>query len=131
MTIHDFINAPLVKKFPHLCSLDAPQEVVDSEGRQRFHGAFTGGWSAGYYNTAGSAEGWAPSTFKSSRADRGAVKCVSTYRSCCARAYRGAAVVVASRMHATACSGCCGPSQMTTAAGTLCALWAEKPIFLA
>jgi len=49
--------------------------VVDSEGRQRFHGAFTGGWSAGYYNTAGSAEGWAPSTFKSSRADRGALKC--------------------------------------------------------
>ena len=53
------------------------QEVVDSEGRQRFHGAFTGGWSAGYYNTAGSAEGWAPSTFKSTRAERGAVKCVS------------------------------------------------------
>jgi len=51
--------------------------VVDSEGRQRFHGAFTGGWSAGYYNTAGSAEGWAPSTFKSSRADRGALKCVT------------------------------------------------------
>ena len=53
---------------------------MDSEGRQRFHGAFTGGWSAGYYNTAGSAEGWAPSTFKSSRADRGAVKCEMSKR---------------------------------------------------
>lgn len=29
------------------------QEVYDSEGRRRFHGAFTGGFSAGYYNTVG------------------------------------------------------------------------------
>ena len=28
---------------------------------QRFHGAFTGGFSAGYYNTVGSKEGWKPS----------------------------------------------------------------------
>ena len=48
------------------------QEVTDKEGRRRFHGAFTGGYSAGYYNTVGSAEGWAPSTFKSSRDNRGA-----------------------------------------------------------
>ena len=26
-------------------------EVYDSEGRRRFHGAFTGGFSAGYFNT--------------------------------------------------------------------------------
>lgn len=26
-------------------------EVYDGEGRRRFHGAFTGGFSAGYYNT--------------------------------------------------------------------------------
>ena len=32
------------------------QEVVDAEGRRRFHGAFTGGYSAGYYNSVGSAE---------------------------------------------------------------------------
>ena len=51
------------------------QEVVDKEGRQRFHGAFTGGWSAGYYNTAGSAEGWAPAAFKSSRSERGEARC--------------------------------------------------------
>ncbi|MGH0115812.1 UNVERIFIED_CONTAM: hypothetical protein FKN15_046997 [Acipenser sinensis] len=44
------------------------QTVKDEKGRfQRFHGAFTGGFSAGYFNTAGSKEGWAPSTFVSSR----------------------------------------------------------------
>ncbi|OWZ54348.1 G patch domain-containing protein 1 [Cryptococcus neoformans 125.91] len=46
------------------------QEVRDEQGRRRFHGAFTGGWSAGYFNSAGSKEGWAPSTFKSSRSSR-------------------------------------------------------------
>ena len=46
------------------------QEVTDAQGRRRFHGAFTGGFSAGYYNTVGSAEGWAPSTFRSSRSDK-------------------------------------------------------------
>ena len=45
------------------------QEPTDAEGRRRFHGAFTGGFSAGYFNTVGSAEGWAPSSFRSSRAD--------------------------------------------------------------
>eukprot|EP00798_Chlamydomonas_sp_ICE-L_P006638 gene6638-3295_t len=46
------------------------QEVTDEEGRRRLHGAFTGGFSAGYYNTVGSAIGFEPSTFKSSRSDR-------------------------------------------------------------
>lgn len=62
----------------------------DEQGRRRLHGAFTGGFSAGYYNTVGSKEGmpksplslgpdhlspgWTPSTFKSSRADRAAKK---------------------------------------------------------
>ena len=31
--------------------------VTDEEGRRRFHGAFTGGFSAGYYNSVGSKEG--------------------------------------------------------------------------
>ena len=31
--------------------------VTDEQGRRRFHGAFTGGFSAGYYNTVGSEEG--------------------------------------------------------------------------
>eukprot|EP01135_Chromosphaera_perkinsii_P005711 Nk52_evm11s359 gene=Nk52_evmTU11s359 len=43
------------------------QEAVDEKGRRRFHGAFTGGFSAGYFNTVGSKEGWTPSTFVSSR----------------------------------------------------------------
>lgn len=32
-------------------------QVRDEEGRRRFHGAFSGGYSAGYYNTVGSKEG--------------------------------------------------------------------------
>ncbi|XP_061592405.1 G patch domain-containing protein 1 isoform X2 [Cololabis saira] len=44
------------------------QTVKDEKGRyQRFHGAFTGGFSAGYFNSVGSKEGWAPSAFVSSR----------------------------------------------------------------
>jgi len=46
------------------------QVVTDEEGRRRFHGAFTGGFSAGYYNTVGSKDGWQPSTFKSSRKNK-------------------------------------------------------------
>ncbi|KAJ6437853.1 GNAT family acetyltransferase [Purpureocillium lavendulum] len=46
------------------------QEVRDERGRKRLHGAFTGGWSAGYFNTVGSKEGWAPSAFVSSRGAR-------------------------------------------------------------
>lgn len=33
------------------------QQVRDEKGRRRFHGAFTGGFSAGYYNSVGSKEG--------------------------------------------------------------------------
>ncbi|EGC43353.1 DUF1604 domain-containing protein [Histoplasma capsulatum var. duboisii H88] len=46
------------------------QEVRDDQGRKRLHGAFTGGFSAGYFNTVGSKEGWTPSTFVSSRRNR-------------------------------------------------------------
>ncbi|EKM50069.1 uncharacterized protein PHACADRAFT_153394 [Phanerochaete carnosa HHB-10118-sp] len=46
------------------------QEVRDEKGRRRLHGAFTGGFSAGYFNSVGSKEGWTPSTFMSSRGDR-------------------------------------------------------------
>ncbi|KAK9091101.1 hypothetical protein Sjap_024278 [Stephania japonica] len=49
------------------------QEVRDEEGRRRFHGAFTGGFSAGYYNTVGSKEGWTPQSFTSSRKKRAEV----------------------------------------------------------
>lgn len=45
-------------------------QVTDEEGRRRFHGAFTGGYSAGYFNSVGSKEGWQPKTFASSRQSR-------------------------------------------------------------
>ncbi|XP_018618651.1 G patch domain-containing protein 1 isoform X2 [Scleropages formosus] len=49
------------------------QTVKDEKGRyKRFHGAFTGGFSAGYFNTVGSKEGWTPSTFISSRQQKAA-----------------------------------------------------------
>lgn len=48
----------------------ADQIAVDSNGRRRFHGAFTGGFSAGYWNTVGSRDGWTPSEFKSSRGEK-------------------------------------------------------------
>jgi len=39
-------------------SLPVHQQVAtDEQGRKRFHGAFTGGFSAGYYNTVGSKVG--------------------------------------------------------------------------
>ncbi|KAL4894032.1 DUF1604-domain-containing protein [Aspergillus ambiguus] len=46
------------------------QEVTDDRGRKRLHGAFTGGFSAGYFNSVGSKEGWTPATFVSSRQNR-------------------------------------------------------------
>ncbi|KAI9887426.1 MAG: hypothetical protein M1823_000763 [Watsoniomyces obsoletus] len=46
------------------------QEVTDERGRKRLHGAFTGGFSAGYFNTVGSKEGWTPASFVSSRTKR-------------------------------------------------------------
>ena len=36
---------------------DKEHYVLDEQGRRRFHGAFTGGFSAGYFNTVGSKEG--------------------------------------------------------------------------
>ncbi|KAF7317694.1 G-patch domain [Mycena kentingensis (nom. inval.)] len=51
-------------------SKDTGEFVRDEKGRRRLHGAFTGGFSAGYFNTVGSKEGWTPSTFVSSRNDR-------------------------------------------------------------
>lgn len=44
--------------------------VTDEQGRVRFHGAFTGGFSAGYFNTVGSSEGFQPAQFVSSRSNR-------------------------------------------------------------
>ncbi|CDS41756.1 G patch domain containing 1 [Echinococcus multilocularis] len=47
------------------------QRVLNERGRpMRFHGAFTGGFSAGYFNTVGSKEGFRPQSFTSSRRNR-------------------------------------------------------------
>ena len=46
------------------------QEARDENGQRRFHGAFTGGFSAGYHNTVGSEEGWTPASFVSSRSSK-------------------------------------------------------------
>jgi len=47
------------------------QSLTDDRGRpKRLHGAFAGGWSAGYHNTVGSKEGWTPASFVSSRTSR-------------------------------------------------------------
>ncbi|KAG4070149.1 hypothetical protein HA402_013392 [Bradysia odoriphaga] len=48
----------------------ADQIAVDANGKRRFHGAFTGGFSAGFWNTVGSLEGWKPKEFKSSRSEK-------------------------------------------------------------
>ena len=51
------------------------QKVADeSTGKRKFHGAFTGGFQAGYKNTCGSEIGFTPSAFVSSRASRAIVK---------------------------------------------------------
>mmetsp|Transcript_60953 Transcript_60953/g.145248 ORF Transcript_60953/g.145248 Transcript_60953/m.145248 type:complete len:783 (+) Transcript_60953:45-2393(+) len=44
--------------------------VAKARGERTFYGAFTGGFSAGYWNTVGSKEGWAPASFSSSRKQR-------------------------------------------------------------
>ena len=46
------------------------QIATDQNGKRRFHGAFTGGFSAGFFNTVDTPQGWAPSQFKSSRDTR-------------------------------------------------------------
>lgn len=48
-------------------------EARDADGRRRFHGAFTGGFAAGYHNTCGSAEGWTPRAYRSTRGEHVAV----------------------------------------------------------
>ncbi|XP_018333813.1 G patch domain-containing protein 1 [Agrilus planipennis] len=57
--------------FPKKRPITVEEQVAkDAQGRRRFHGAFTGGFSAGFFNTVGSLEGWTPSEFRSSRNDK-------------------------------------------------------------
>ena len=48
------------------------QVATDAQGRRRFHGAFTGGFSAGYFNTVGTEKGFTPQAFVSSKHKRAA-----------------------------------------------------------
>ncbi|CAH4023409.1 unnamed protein product [Pieris brassicae] len=59
-------DIPTKRKFQQ----PSDQYAVDAYGRRRFHGAFTGGFSAGFGNTVGTPEGWTPATFKSSRMEK-------------------------------------------------------------
>ncbi|CAF2353130.1 unnamed protein product [Rotaria sp. Silwood2] len=61
------ILATLGRKASKLVDLSSSNYGYDGK---RFHGAFTGGFNAGFYNTVGSIEGWRPSEFKSSRTTR-------------------------------------------------------------
>jgi G patch domain-containing protein 1 len=77
---HVWLGTPLVDRGRGSAPAAAPargrparaddQIVTDAQGRRRFHGAFTGGFSAGHFNTVGSVEGWAPAAFQSSRGAR-------------------------------------------------------------
>ncbi|KAG6976211.1 hypothetical protein JG688_00001594, partial [Phytophthora aleatoria] len=62
--------APGSKRGPSGVNKKVDKHVTDAQGRRRFHGAFTGGFSAGYYNSVGTEEGWTPRTFSSSRGNR-------------------------------------------------------------
>ena len=46
-----FIDKEIFRSYSTLKKID---------GKRRFHGAFTGGFSAGHWNTVGTEEGWAP-----------------------------------------------------------------------
>jgi G patch domain-containing protein 1 len=50
--------------------LHIPQPVNDERGRVKLRGAFQGSYVAGYNNTVGSKEGWAPQQFVSSRNEK-------------------------------------------------------------
>ncbi|KAK9315172.1 hypothetical protein V1524DRAFT_430205 [Lipomyces starkeyi] len=65
-----FLGTPIADADQNTFAPVWKQEARDERGRKRFHGAFTGGFSAGYFNTVGSKDGWTPSTFKSSRTER-------------------------------------------------------------
>jgi len=59
---HVYISALVINCFVDEAVIRKPvglheQTVRDAQGRLRFHGAFTGGFSAGYFNTVGSKEG--------------------------------------------------------------------------
>ncbi|CAL1536527.1 unnamed protein product [Lymnaea stagnalis] len=73
---NDFVvigtHVPDLEEGQQLKKPTAVQDLTarDKQGRRRFHGAFTGGFSAGYFNTVGTKEGFTPATFLSSRSQK-------------------------------------------------------------
>lgn len=66
-----YLFSIFIDAFPKKKPISIEEQIAtDAEGRRRFHGAFTGGFSAGFFNTVGSLEGWTPSEFKSTRLDK-------------------------------------------------------------
>eukprot|EP00088_Acartia_fossae_P044860 TRINITY_DN4789_c0_g1_i1.p1 TRINITY_DN4789_c0_g1~~TRINITY_DN4789_c0_g1_i1.p1 ORF type:complete len:897 (-),score=275.21 TRINITY_DN4789_c0_g1_i1:324-3014(-) len=62
--LKEFAEGETIRKRP--ISVEE-QIVTDRNGKRRFHGAFTGGFSAGFFNTVDTPQGFVPSHFKSSR----------------------------------------------------------------
>ena len=76
---NDFVRSLIV--FGELIFLESyfsflkrEDDVFKIDGKRRFHGAFTGGFSAGHWNTVGTEEGWTPQEFRSSRGEKVANK---------------------------------------------------------
>uniref|UniRef100_A0AC35TP31 G-patch domain-containing protein n=1 Tax=Rhabditophanes sp. KR3021 TaxID=114890 RepID=A0AC35TP31_9BILA len=65
--IEDEVNTAISKKPQPIHE----QIVTDEKGRRRLHGAFTGGFSAGYFNSVGSKHGWVPTTYVSHKGKKG------------------------------------------------------------
>jgi G patch domain-containing protein 1 len=68
------LGTPLEQEIPEGKQKDKklhiPQPVNDERGRVKLRGAFQGSYVAGYNNTVGSKEGWAPQQFISSRNEK-------------------------------------------------------------
>jgi len=70
MAMPVIMGTPLVSEKERLRAVSGAEKnqvekdaVVDEKGRKRFHGAFEGGFSAGYFNTVASEQGWTPSQY--------------------------------------------------------------------
>ncbi len=69
-----------------LVTYGTPLETIRTEdgssapatGKVKLRGAFKGGFSAGYFNTVGSREGWTPTTFVSKRNNRNEISVKNT-----------------------------------------------------
>lgn len=69
--ILDLETSDNLKSFERPSHKSQKQQIVtDSQGKRRLHGAFTGGFSAGYHNTVDSVGGFVPKTFISHRGQK-------------------------------------------------------------